>query len=353
MGQEEIRLLGAARTPIGALGGAFRRLSALQLGAVALSGLGERLQLEPSRVSALFLGTLFGAGLGPNPAQRVAHEAGLGDDVLCASMRAGPGSSLLALISAAGTLQGDDIALVGGCDSASTQPYFMPNARFGSRLGGSKILDGAQRDAWTGEDDVPLNVTSALQAQRLGLEESARDAWSASQSIKALAGLVPVEVFEGKGVQTIELDEAPNPSPTPWLASLGDGAAAIAISRVGDGPRLLGWARAGVEPNHSPLAPLEAAEKLLKKLDLSAEKVSVFEVDDSLGVAAWEAARRFGLADGRLNPYGGALRRGAPGAACGAIALTHLERSLGEHGGVGLIAYGTGAGGAIALAFSA
>ena len=84
--------------------------------------------------------------------------------------------SRTALLTSAAMLQDGEHSVIGGMDCASSQPYLLPAARAGVRLGGAKLVDGAHADAWTGEDDVPLNVTSALCAQSLGVEPKDQEA---------------------------------------------------------------------------------------------------------------------------------------------------------------------------------
>lgn len=350
-----VKILSAARTPVGPIGGKMRAVSAHILGSRALSAAGESAQIDPEKVSHIYAGSIFGAGTGPNTAQRAATEAGLGEDVLCATFKAGGGSSLVAFINAAAMLEEGAFALVAGMDSASTQPYMLPGARQGSRLGGGKVLDGAFAEAFTGEDDVPLNITAALQAKNNDIDEDQQKALVAEKAAviaKESFDLAPVEIFSRRTMEKVNEDEAPLPSITPLLSSLSDGAAAVVLSREGQGIEFLGWARAGVYANHTPLAPIVAVKELLKKLGREASELNCLEIDESLGLASLVAEKELGLAREVINPYGGALTRGYPGAACSGIALYNLNRFLRIHGGFGIVSYGTGAGSAIALAFS-
>lgn len=350
-----IKILSAARTPVGPIGGKMRSLGAHILGSRALSAAGESAQIDPDKVSHIYAGSIFGAGTGPNTAQRAATEAGLGEDVLCATFKAGGGSSLVAFINAAAMLEKGSFALVAGMDSASTQPYFLPGARGGSRLGGGKLVDGAFAEAFTGEDDVPLNITAALQARNKEITEDDQKALVAEKlavTAKESFDLAPVEIFSRRTMEMVNEDEAPIPGITPLLSSLADGAAACVLSHEGQGIEFLDWARAGVYANHTPLAPIEAVKVLLKKLDRKASDIDCLEIDESLGLASLVAEKDLEIERAKINPYGGALSRGYPGAACSGIALYNMNRFLRINGGFGIVSYGTGAGSAIALAFS-
>lgn len=347
-----VKIIGSTRTPLAPQGGHLSAITSIMLGTCAMNGLGEQAQIDPKRVSLISMGSLFSAGMGPNPAQRSGLEAGLGEDVLAMTHKSGPGSALTALLAASGLLKSDAIAIVGGLDSATTQPYLIPSARRGARLGSAKLTDGANAEAWTGEDDVPLNVTAELQAQRLKITKDNRQAYLERQRDRqqSLPALTPLEVIKKRHVETVTADVF-EPAFDQWRAPLADGAAMLAIACQGDGPELVAWTQAGTVPNHSPEAPVIAAKKLLDANSWTASDISILEIDESLGLASMLAIRHLEIPEERVNPYGGSLLRGYPGGACSAVSLVHLDYYLRQHKGLGLISYGTSAGGALALAF--
>ena len=353
-----VTILSGARTPVGALGGLLRPVPTHLLATAAMGRAGELAGITPESVRHVALGAMFGAGSGPNPAQRAATEAGLDEDTLCYTIRAGGASALIALLTSAAMLQDGEHSVIGGMDCASSQPYLLPAARAGVRLGGAKLVDGAHADAWTGEDDVPLNVTSALCAQSLGVEPKDQEALverrrARGQPEGAAKLRVSVEVMRRKGIEQVSEDETPTPAPTPLHASLADAAAALVLGK-GEGikgAKLIGQARAGVHANRTPLAPVEAVKAVLETTGKSATDLTALLIDESLGLAAIAAERELGIPEERINPRGGALDRGYPGAACAAVALVDLVAELADKGGVGVIAYSAGTGGSLALAF--
>lgn len=356
MSMDSVRLIGAVRTPIAAQGGIFHAISAPLLAAPAIGALGEATGLKGEQVSQLFLGSVFGAGLGPNPAQRSLLHAGLDSSVLASSIRAGAGSSLVALHLAARSLEGQEVAIVGGADSSSTQPYLLPGARRGSRLGASRLVDGAYADSLTGEDDVPLNVTAEIAAQRLGISEEELEEYIAKKRAALEAAAkprAPIELMVKRDVVRVTADGALGPRKSRFLAPLADGAAMLALGR-GEGftgPKLIGWARAGTSANRTPLAPLAALRELMTRLGRPMTDLRCAILDESFAVAPLAAKRELRLSDAQINPLGGAMSRGFPGGACSAVALVDLYEILSEQGGLGAVAYGTGTGGSIALAF--
>ena len=348
-----LRITAVARTPIGALGGQLSPVNPLQLGCAAVGHVGARAGIAGEQVKRLFLGGIFGAGIGPNPAQRVAAECGLDDDTLCLTVRAGAGSALTALLSAGSMLSEGELAIVGGFDSATAQPYLLPRARRGSKLGGARMFDGADAEAWTGEDDVPLNVTSALNARRYEVDDARVDAWK-NRPLEAIepAVITPVEVMARRKAVFVERDEAPGAAPGPFHAPLADAAGCVVLSTDAEasGPRLIGWQQRNVSPNQSPLAAVEALGCLLAAHSIEPTTLAQVELDESLGVSPFVAQAELGISPDRLNPYGGSLNRGYPGGACAALSLINLTCGLAP-GSLGAVSYGLGSGSAIALLF--
>lgn len=357
-----LRLVGGARTAFLAPGDHFRSLAAHFLGASAFSLAGERAGVDPSELSQIVMGSLFAAGTGPNPAQRAATESGLSENILSSTIKAGPGSPLVALLQAAHMLGEGEKALVGGMDSVSTQPYLLPGARFGSRLGASQMVDGAAAEAWTGEDDVPLAVTAAMVAQRYQLGDDAVRAWGKERRERGLAALkdggdqgrlARVEVLMRREALIVREDGELQKAKAQLLAPMADGAAVVVLAKGGEGPELKAWARAGVSPNRTPMAPIEAVSALLAKMGREARDITHLEIDETLGVTPMAAAKELGLEASRINPLGSSLSFGYAGAASAGMGLLNLQQQLTVKGGLGVISYGLGAGGSLALAFEA
>jgi len=142
-------VLNACRTPLGALGGSLKALSAPALAGAALRGL--LAGLDPALVEACILGQAIQAGSGPNPAREAARAAGL-TRVPAITLNQGHASGLAAVLLAA---QGDtDLAVAGGMESASDAPYLLPSARWGTRMGSAPVLDALLQDAWEGLSPV-------------------------------------------------------------------------------------------------------------------------------------------------------------------------------------------------------
>lgn len=135
-------LQAAARTPFAPLGGALRRLPAVDLAAQAVRGFLERPGMPAIRPEALILAQAVPAGCGPDPARAVAVAADI-PEARTFSVRAGSASGLEALLQAKALIRSGavDSALAVGVESASGAPYLLPAARWGTRFGEVELLD--------------------------------------------------------------------------------------------------------------------------------------------------------------------------------------------------------------------
>src|SRR3954468_11032038 len=141
-------ILGAARTPIGKLGGGLSSLDATDLGATAITAALERAAVEPEQVEHVVMGTVLQAGQGQVPSRQAQINAGIPKEVssetvnkVCAS-----GIRAAGIIDAAIRAGDLDVAVAGGMESMSNAPYLLPKARFGFRMGDVKALDAMIQD---------------------------------------------------------------------------------------------------------------------------------------------------------------------------------------------------------------
>ena len=282
-----IYILAALRTPVGALGGSLRGLSAVDLGAAVLRGLLARTGAG-GRVREVVLGQTVQAGCGPNPAQAAATAAGLAAGSCAWTVNQGPLSSLQAVLQAARTLaDGGGLVLAGGMESCSSAPYLLPTARWGTRMGEAPVLDALLQDGGEAapgpgpeaqpisglEACLPLNLRSRRGPDRVLTQDDAR---AASGLADAAAGLL--------------LGSAPGPQPA--LARL-----------LGHG-----WGA----------GPAEAAQAALDRSGLALDAIGCFELETAFP----------GVPEARCNLGGGALAPGRAAGADGARMLVRLAHHL-------------------------
>ncbi len=302
---EEVLILGAARTPVGRLNGALAAVPAPDLAATAIRGACESAGLRgPAGIAEVWLGCVLSSGLGPNPAARAARAAGL-SPTHAACLRSGLSSGLGAVVLACGRTGPEGrLVVAGGMDSSSNSPFLLPDARRGSRLGHSRMLDPIGLDA-TGETGDP----AWLEAVRaLGPRPSPLASGGATGGDSLV---VPVEIPSRKGRTSVSQDESRGPcAGEERIPGTGDGAAALVLAAGAAGRPL---ARVLAASFGTDLSPFRGGR---------VEAVAIAE-------------------DGRP---------GAPPGASGAICLVELIATLREMGGgKGLCVAGTGGADAAAV----
>ena len=136
-------IVSAARTPIGAFGGALASLSAVELGVIAAKEAIKRAGIEPSIIEEVYFGNVLGAGLGQNVARQVTLGAGLSEETPALTINMVCGSGLRAVSMAAQFVESGqcDVILCGGTESMTNAPYLLPKTRWGQRMGDGKIVD--------------------------------------------------------------------------------------------------------------------------------------------------------------------------------------------------------------------
>src|SRR5437763_3449493 len=140
---QEVVIVGAARTAIGAFQGTLSSLPAPRLGAIAIKAALERAGVAPSEVKTVFMGEVLQGGVGQAPARQAALYAGIPNTVPCVTVNKVCGSGLEAVIEGARVIAlGEaDVVVAGGMESMSNAPYFSHSLRTGARMGNVEFKD--------------------------------------------------------------------------------------------------------------------------------------------------------------------------------------------------------------------
>src|SRR5271163_3440256 len=214
-------ILGAARTPIGKVGGGLSTLDATELGGLAISAALERADVEPQQVEHVVMGQVLQAGQGQIPSRQAQIKAEIPKEVssetvnkVCASgLRA---SVILDQAIRAGDMQ---VGVGGGMESMSKAPYLLPQARFGYRMGDAKMLDAMVHDGLTNPfSGKQMFVEATEVGDELELTRADLDRWALRSHERAIKAtdegrlpeeIVPVTVNGRSGAHVIEVDEGP------------------------------------------------------------------------------------------------------------------------------------------------
>jgi acetyl-CoA C-acetyltransferase len=385
---KDVVIVSAARTPIGSFLGGLSSISAPKLGAVAIKGALEKINLSPELIDEVLMGNVVQAGTGQAPARQAAIYAGIPDSVPCTTINKVCASGMKTIMQAAQSIAlGDaDIIVAGGMENMSLIPHYH-HARSAHKFGSVTLDDGLQKD---GLVDAYANQAMGIFADSCATEykftREAQDAF-AIQSYKRSteawnegkfnSEVVPVEVPQRRGepivvdrdeeYTNVRLEKIPSlraaftkdGTVTAANAStINDGAAALVLmskekaDELGLKPlaTVKGYADAAREPEWFTVAPSKALPKALAKAAVDISEVDFFEFNEAFSVVGLANMKLLGLNDSNVNVNGGAVSLGHPLGCSGArIVVTLLSVLEQNNGKIGAAAICNGGGGASAL----
>ena len=368
MSTDDVVILSGCRTPIGSFGGAFKDVSAVDLGAVAVKEAVRRSGARPDQVDEVILGCILQAGLGMNPARQASIRAGIPESVPAHTVNKVCGSGLKAVMLAAQAVKCGDAELIvaGGTESMSGAPYLLPGGRWGERLGNGKLLDHMIHEGLTDAfHDIHMGITAENIVERYRIPREDQDAFAAESQARAEAAIregrfkaeiVPVPVAQKKGEpKLVDTDEYPRPGTTAETlarlkpafkkngtvtagnsSGINDGAAAVVVTTaararaLGASPlaRIVSYASAAVDPKVMGIGPVPAVRKALEKAAMSTDRVDLFELNEAFAAQSLAVLRELKLDGARVNVNGGAIALGHPIGASGARVLVTLLYAL-------------------------
>jgi acetyl-CoA C-acetyltransferase len=376
-------ILGAVRTPFGKFGGALAPLSAIELGATAMTAAMDRAGIDKEEVTHNIIGCVVQAGLGQVPSRQAAFKAGLGREVTSDTINRVCASGMRAV-----TLSNDLVRLghhslivAGGMESMSNAPFYSFGARWGLRMGNGELIDGVIHDGLT---DPLMNVHMGIHGSTVAAEEKCsreeQDAWAYRSHQRAIAAadngifaeeITPVTIPDKKkGDVKVETDEAPrrdtslealaklkpvfdaNGTVTAGNApGINDGAAALVVAssdyakahKLKPLARILGYGEAAWDTPYLAYVPAMAGERALKKLGMTVNDLDLVEINEAFASVALISMAKLGLHEDKVNVNGGAIALGHPIGASGARLITTLIYELARRGGgIGMAAICSG-----------
>ena len=382
---QDIYVLGAARTPMAGLQGAFAEVPAATLGGAAIAAALARAGVSPDAPQALLMGCVLPAGQGQAPARQAGFAAGLPQSVPATTLNKMCGSGMQAVMMAADMIRAGsaDLVVAGGMESMTNAPYLLPKMRGGARLGHGQVIDHMFLDGLEDAYDKGRLMGTFAEdcAAEFAFTREAQDDYalsSLSRANEAIASgafkdeIAPVTLTTRKGEQVVDTDEQPGnarPDKIPTLkpafrkdgtvtaansSSISDGAAALVIGAQSKGAiaRIVGYAGHAQAPADFPTAPVPAAEKLLQQIGWTKDDVDLWEVNEAFAVVPMAFMERMGISHDKVNVNGGACALGHPIGASGAriiVTLIHALKARGGKRGVAAICIGGGEGTAIAV----
>ncbi len=385
---KEVVIVSAARTPIGSFLGSLSTIAAPKLGAIAIKGALDKINLKPELVDEVLMGNVVQAGTGQAPARQAAIYAGIPNTVPCTTINKVCASGMKAVMQAAQSIAlGDaDIVVAGGMENMSLIPHYL-HARTGTKFGPTSLIDGLQKDGLVDPySEDAMGVCADACANKYEFSREAQDAY-AIQSYKRSAAaweagkfdneVVPVEVpqrridalvfSKDEEFTNVKMDKIPQLRPAfskdgtvtaANASTINDGAGAMILMSKDKAEELglkilatiKSYADAAHEPEWFTTAPAKALPKALNKAGMKLEDVDFFEFNEAFSVVGLANMKILGLNDSNVNVNGGAVSLGHPLGCSGVrIRITLLNVLEQNNAKIGAAAICNGGGGASAV----
>jgi acetyl-CoA C-acetyltransferase len=385
---DDVVIVAAKRTPIGAMGGMFKGVPAFELGEAVIRALLKNTGVRGDEVSEIVLGQIMNAGAGPNPSRQAAMRAGVSKEVVAWGLNQLCGSGMRSICLGYQAIRSGDaeIVIAGGQENMTRTPHLFPMRGDWERER-AKLEDGMFKDALI-DPFYGLHTTGTAEniARRFQITRQEQDelaAWSQNKCEAARkAGRFDDETvaIEGReGRRRLKEDETPRDGVTTTMLSrlkptsangtvtagnssgIADGASAVMLMRRKVAERrklepmaaILSWAQAGVDPAIMGVGPVPACRKALSKAGWTVGDLDLIEANESFAAQAIYVNREMQWDLAKLNVNGGAIALGHPFGASGARVLTTLLHEMPRRNakkGLATLCIGGGMGIAICVA---
>lgn len=362
----------ALRTPIGKYLGGFASLSGVDLGVSVVKSLLAQSGIDPAEVNEVILGNSRQAGSGPNPARQIAVRAGIPESACAMTTNMACGSGMKTLEQGADSIRlgRSQVVVVGGIESMSGLPHYLPNFRTGYRLGHAPVVDAMYKDGFECPlADMLMGATAENLTKSHGITREEQDEYAIrSQNLAEAAvnaghfdaEIAPVEVKGRKGkVTVVEKDEhirfgaelaklaklkpvfAKDGSVTAGNSSgITDGAAAMLMMTEAKAKELglevlahLGhMTQAGVDPKIMGIGPVPAVRELCAKSGRTVNDYELIEINEAFAAQVLACKKDLEIDTNKLNVNGGAIALGHPIGCTGARIVVTLLHEMKRRG---------------------
>lgn len=383
---KEVVIVSAVRTAMGSFLGSLSSIPATDLGATAIKGALNKINLDPALVDEVYMGNVLQAGEGQAPAKQAMIKAGIPNTVPATTVNKVCASGMKAVMLATQSIRlGDaDIVVAGGMENMSLVPFYSPSARSGNKYGNIVLLDGivadGLQDAYSKE---MMGTCGDATAAKYNVTREQQDEFAINSYKKSAAAwqggkfdneIVPVEIPQRKGEPVLfkEDEEYKNVNfdkvsglravfskdgtvTAANASTINDGASALILmsldkaNELGLKPlaKVTAYADAAHEPEWFTTAPTKAVEKVLAKANLDKTAVDFWEFNEAFSVVGIVNTQLLGLNPEKVNVNGGAVSLGHPlgnsGSRILVTLLNVLEQNGAKYGGAAICNGGGGA----------
>ncbi|MFV0237994.1 MAG: acetyl-CoA C-acyltransferase [Flavobacteriales bacterium] len=382
-------IVASGRTPMGSFMGSLSSIPATKLGSIAIRGVLDKINLDPSLVDEVFMGNVLQAHLGQAPARQAALGAGIPNTVPCTTVNKVCASGMKSVMLGAQAIAlGDaDIVIAGGMENMSQVPHYVPNSRKGQKFGNTSMIDGLAFDGLTDPYAKGLmGVFADATANKYNISRKDQDSFAIESYKRSTDAwklgkfkdeIIPVEVPQRKGdtfflkedeeYKNVRFDKIPTlraafskeGTVTAANAStMNDGAAALVLmseekaQELGLTPLAIirSYADAAHEPEWFTTAPAKAIPKALEKAGISKNEIDFFELNEAFSVVGLINIKLLEIEASKTNVNGGAVSLGHPLGVSGARIIVTLLNVLKQNNAkIGVAGICNGGGGASAM----
>ncbi|MDR8392154.1 acetyl-CoA C-acyltransferase [Aliifodinibius sp. S!AR15-10] len=386
---KDVVIVAAKRTPIGSFGGSLASYTAPELGSTVILELVKSAGIKPSDINEVVLGNVLTAGVGQAPARQAAIKAALPDLTPCTTVNKVCASGMKAIMIAANQIQLEeaDVVVAGGMESMSNVPYYLPDHRFGSKLGHSSVKDGILIDGlWDVYNDFHMGNAAEICARECNISREQQDEFAVTSYKRAIEAhekgyfkneIIPMKVKDRKGntekmtmdeeLKKVNFEKIPKLRPVfekegtvtaANASSINDGAAGVLLMSADKArefglqplARIISQASAAKAPEWFTTAPADAIPKALKRAGVDKKEIDLFEINEAFSVVSLANNQILELDPENVNIHGGAVSLGHPIGCSGARIIVTLLHALKSTGGrLGCAGICNGGGGASAM----
>ena len=385
----QIYIISAVRTPMGAFGGALAKVSATDLGAVAIEQAVKKAQIDKDKIETIVMGNVLSANLGQAPARQASMAAGLPENVCATTINkvCASGMKAISVIFNDIKLKNYDVGIAGGMENMSLVPHYISNSRTGMSFGHSTLIDGMLKDGLTDVyNQTSMGVSGDKTADKYQITREQQDEYAIQSYVRSKEAwdmgafedeIAPVRVPQRKGdpvlVSEDETYKQANFEKMKLLrpafsedgtvtaanaSSINDGASALVVAsesfveneNIRPMAKIIAYAEAEQDPTFFTTTPILATKKVLEKANLTLSDIDFFEVNEAFAVVPLAFMNELKIEDSKVNVFGGAVSLGHPlGSSGSRIVVTLLNVLKNKKAKYGLATICNGGGGASAL----
>lgn len=359
----------AQRTAIGSFGSSLSEIPAPQLGATVIKDILKLSKLSPDKIDEVYMGCVLTSGVGQAPARQAAIFAGLSQNTPCTTIGKVCGSGMKSVMLADLSIRAKEnhAVIAGGMENMSLSPYLVPKMRSGLRLGNGELIDSMIKDGlWDVYNNFHMGKAAELCVKNYSLTREQMDSYAAESFRRAQKAqgdgsfkneISPIELKIKKETKLFEVDEGPSKVDFEKMKTLkaafeeggtitaansstiNDGAAALLLcseefmknENLKPMARIVAQASSAEKPENFTIAPASSIQKLLKKCQMTASQIDLWELNEAFAAVALANMKILEIPAQKINIHGGAIALGHPIGASGARILVTLCHALNKY----------------------